>query len=99
MVIEIGPVDSGVAFRAEAGSLRQPRVVVLLADCGKYNLGMAAQAQVVVPRYEHFLVDGAVHLMAGSAALAQGLMLPDKRPTLVFVALKTGFVDIFHRRR
>lgn len=94
MVIKVGPVDRGVAASAKTGPLRQAAGMVLFADRRKIRLRVAAQAQVVVPDHQHLLVDRAVYLVAGGAALLQRLMLPHKGTPLLFVTLEAGLVDV-----
>src|SRR3989344_4066541 len=61
------------------------------------SLGMTPQTKIAVAGNQHFILDRTVNLMAGRTAFTQGLMLPDKWATLLFVTFKTGFVNVFQR--
>src|SRR3989338_5986531 len=61
------------------------------------SLGMTPQTKIAVAGNQHFILDRTMDFMASGAALAQGLMLPDKWTTLLFVTFKTGFVNVFQR--
>jgi hypothetical protein len=99
MVVKIGPVDGRVAARGKTRTCRHAASVGLFADGRKIHLRVAAQAEVIVARYQHFRMQGPVHLMAGRAAFTHGLVFKHKRPALFFVAFKTRLVDPFQTRR
>src|SRR3989338_5007666 len=61
------------------------------------SLGMTPQTKVAVACDQHFILDRTVNLVTGCATFAKGFMLPDKWTTLLFVAFKTGFVNVFQR--
>ena len=61
------------------------------AGCG-LRLGMALQAKGSVALGEHPLINRAMWLVAGVAALAQRFVLEDKRPALHGVTFETGLV-------
>ena len=87
-------MTSGAKARALWQTSRMP---ALPSDRREIDLGMAPQTKIIVPRHEHFLINRAMHLMAGGATLAHRFMIPRKRPALIFVALEAGFVDVFER--
>ncbi len=60
---------------------------------------MAAEAEIVVPRNQHFFVNGPVDFMAGGASFADPFVFPNKRPALLLVALEAGLVDAMKRGR
>ena len=69
------------------GALVDERSVILAADqdaaaTGRGLLEVAFQAQVGIPFREQFGIDAAMRRMAGGAALAERLVLEDKRTLL-----------------
>lgn len=59
-------------------------------------LGVTAQAKIRVRLCQHFPVDGAVRIMAGSAAFAHRLVFKRDRPRLLAMTLRTTFVKPRH---
>ena len=57
---------------------------------------MATKTQVRVRLHEHLVIDGAVRLMAGRAALAQRFMLEHKTPRLFAMAVRALLVQSRH---
>ena len=93
-------MDCGVAARSPAGRpadksrmINAPEVDRSVPD---RILCMAAQAKVRVGIDEHFPVDGAVRVVAGGAAFAQGFMLVHHRPRLLAMTPGTAFVEPRH---
>lgn len=62
------------------------------------NLGMAAQAQVIVRLHKHLLVDRAMRLMARGAAFAQGFMFEHKTSRLFPMAFRALLIETRHRQ-
>jgi hypothetical protein len=89
-----------VAARGPARAVTEVVGVVFLADenearAGRArgdDLGMAAQAEIIVGLDEHFFVHRTVRLMADNAPFAQGGMLKDKGPGFLAMTLGAGFV-------
>src|SRR3989338_10691794 len=82
-----------MAAGVEARPFRKPPRVAAVPDAREVDLRVAAQAQVVVPRLQHFRMDRAVDLMAAAASFPEGLMVEHERPALVLMALEAGLVD------
>jgi hypothetical protein len=87
-------MDGSVATRSPAGAHVEEGRVIGVADVNvaagngrALHLGVAAQAKIGVAFDEHFLVDGAVRIVAGDTTFAQRVVLEDKWPCLVPVAL------------
>src|SRR3989338_9556216 len=93
MVVKVRPVGRRMAAGAEARPVPKPPRVAAVPDAWEVDLRVAAQAQVVVPRLQHFLMDRAVDLMAAAASFPQGFMLEHERPALGLMALEAGLVD------
>ena len=72
--------------------------MISVADKWKIRLYMTTQTQVRVPGNQHLVRDRTMHLVAGGASIAQGLVFLHKRSALVFMTLEAGFIRIFHAR-
>jgi hypothetical protein len=100
MGIDVRTVDCCVASGAPTGALRQTGCVREVSDddharCSQ--LGVALQAQIVVPLNEHLIVDGTMHVVARRAAVPECFVLENAVPGLFPVALHahvilTGYV-------
>ena len=96
-----GRVTTG---RPAGSHLKKSRVVCIAnIDMARRNiralrLGMAAQAQVGIVGDEHFLIDGTMRVVTNGAALAQGLVLKNKRTCLVLVTLRATLILLCHRQ-
>jgi len=60
------------------------------------DLGMAFQAQVVVPFHQQLLIDRAVRRVARRAAFPQRLVFEGKGPGLITMALRAGLIEPRH---
>ena len=96
---DVGSVDGGVTSGRPAGATRHERGVIDAPDgqcawlgIGPRDLGVAFQAEVIVPFYQHFGVDGTVRLVADGASLPERLMLVNVRLGLFSMALSACFV-------
>ena len=105
MTVNIGTMDTFVAARAPAGAavdargvgnaIGEARMVFTgndraIADGGGM-FEMALQAEISVALDEHLLVDRAVRVMAGGAALAHGVVFKNERSFLRCMACGAGF--------
>ena len=63
---------------------------------GALILGMTAQAKIRVRLGQHLPVDGAVRIVAGSAAFAHCLVFKSDRTRLLAMTLRTTFVEPCH---
>jgi hypothetical protein len=86
------------ASRPACSHLQKSRVVgvsdIKMAgrDVGALVLRVAAQAKIGVVINEHFLVDGAVRVVADGATFVHGFVFEDERPRLVLMALRATLV-------
>jgi hypothetical protein len=92
-------MDGCVATRSPAGSHVKKSRVVRVADVNMpagngraLHLRVATEAKIGIALDEHFLVDGAVGIVADDAAFTQRVVLEDKRPRLVSMALGAALV-------
>jgi len=97
MGVHIGTMNGGMATGGPAGPLGQSRGVVLISQFNaarSRNLGMASQTQVGITRHQHFVIDGAMMVVAGGATFSQSLVFENKRSALVLMALTAGSVGL-----
>jgi hypothetical protein len=92
--VHIRAVDGGVAARGPAcAHLEEGRVVrvanvnVASGNRRALHLRVAAEAKIGITFDEHFLVNGAVRTVAGDATFTQRVVLEDKWPCLISMAL------------
>ncbi len=85
-----------MASAAPASCPAKPARMAAPVNVREIRLRVAFEAQVGVISQQHLRADGSVHLMAGRASFAHRLMFEHKRPLLVFVALETNLIRIFH---
>lgn len=98
--IDVRTMDCRVASGTPARSLRQTGCVREVSDnnhsrCGR--LGVALQAQIVVPLNEHLVIDGTMDVVARDAAVSERFVLENAAPGLFPVALHahvilTGYI-------
>ena len=96
MFVEIGAMDRNMTFPAPAGPLRHSRAMIGRPHVGEILFSVATEAQGLIPRSQHFVIDGSVDLMARCAAFAKRQMLDRERASLLFVTFKTRLVHIRH---
>ena len=79
----------------KAGARWKTTAVDLFADGWKIHLGVAPKAKIIISSHQHFCVNRAVHLVTSGAPFANRFVLKYKWPLLLFMAIKTGFIDSF----
>jgi hypothetical protein len=80
----------------ESRVVRAANVKVAAGNSRALHLGVAAEAKIGITFDEHFLVDGAMRTVASGAAFTQRVVLEDKRPGLVWMALGATLVPPRH---
>ncbi len=63
---------------------------------GQPSLGMATQAEILVPNGQQLCINGTVGCVANGASLAQRGMFENKRPGLLPMTLRAGLVQARH---
>jgi hypothetical protein len=97
--LEMGAMDGGMAAGGPAGAEGEEGAMIDLADPDAVaggDLGVAFQAEMGIGFGEEFTVDGAVGLVAGGAAFAEGFVLEDKGAGLIAMAGDALFIDPGH---
>lgn len=97
-------MNSGVTAGCPTGAVANEPSVIGIADeklpgCVRspyLGLGVASETKIHVPLHEHFGIDGAVRVVANSAALAQGSVLEDMRSGFFAMALGAILVQARH---
>src|SRR5829696_8643130 len=89
--VYVGAMGRLVAASAPTGTTLQPAGVVFATDDNlpfARDLEVTAQAEVVVPRDEHLVVNRAVRVVADGAAFTQRIVGKDERTLLLRVTLR-----------
>src|SRR6266404_3409791 len=101
--MDIGPMHRRMAAGAPTSALPQVGRVRSVADVDfswrharSLHLRVALEAEVGIAFDEHLAIDRAVRIVANGAAFAQGLMLEDKRPSLLAMALRAILIEPRH---
>ena len=96
-------MDGSVAAGAPAGAQAKKSRMRHFANINiarrhpdSLDLGVAFQAEIGIAFRQELGVDRAMGAMTDRAALAQGLMLENKRPRLIAMTLGTTFIDAGH---
>jgi hypothetical protein len=97
--VHVRAMDGCVTTRRPAGSHAEKGGVIGIADINvaagdrqALHLGVAAQAKIGIAFDEHLLVDGAVRTVADDTAFAQRVVLKNKGPCLIPMALGATLV-------
>jgi hypothetical protein len=87
-------MDGCVATRGPAGPHAEKGRMIYVADVNvaagnkrALHLGVAAETQIGIACHQHFLIDGAVRIVADHASFTQRVVPEDKRPRLIPMAL------------
>jgi hypothetical protein len=97
MGVDLGSMNRFVTASAPAGAARHECGMVEIADVKLPSdallLEVALEAEVLVARNQHLLVDAAMRIVAGGATFANGFMLEDKRAALRGMTFEAGLVS------